>query len=157
MYQMVDEWTVVSTNERQLYKKQGDTVTVFPDARIGETSVPDYVYDLWMPLLGIEAIGVYAVYLRLMRDGVVKGIAQADIARACRVGNRRLAIINQTLERCEFIAVSKPTRADRVRHFTTEITVNEAPYQISQATINAFYANEKSYQPLPQMGLKVTR
>lgn len=111
--------------------------------------MPNYVYDLWMPLLGIEAIGVYAVYLRLMRDSVVKGIAQSDIARACRVGNRRLAIINQTLEQCGFITISKPTRADRVRHFTTEITVREAPRQISPAAMSAFYTNEKNaYQPL---------
>jgi hypothetical protein len=146
------------TTVRRLYQQRDGVTSVVPEARMGEVRVPNYVYDLWMPLLGVEAIGVYAVYLRLMRGRVVKGIAQADIARACRVGNRRLAIINQTLEQCGFIAVSKPTGADRVQHFTTEITVNEAPCQISQATINTFYTNEKStYQPLPQMGLKVTR
>jgi len=113
----------------------------------GEVRIPNYVYDLWLPLLGTDAIAVYAVYCRLEREDVVKAITLDTLAKCCRVGKATLYKVNKKLEDCGFISVKSPTGNARAHHHTTEITVNDPPQEISQAMIEK-YQSESGYEPL---------
>ena len=107
------------------------------ERRPGEVRIPNYVYDLWLPLLGATAIGVYAVYARLERQGVTKGKSLRELAASCRVGDRKLGIINAALAECGFIRLKKPEGHTRQMHYTTEITVLDPPDFISKETVKS--------------------
>jgi hypothetical protein len=106
------------------------------ERRPGEVRIPNYVYDLWMPLLGIEAIGVYAVYCRLEREGTVKAMTQQRLAQEMRIGVAKLTKINDLLQRYGFIKVHKPEGHEKLMHYTTEITICDPPRTICKATID---------------------
>lgn len=118
--------------------------------RPGEVRIPNYVYDLWMPLLGAEAIGVYAVYCRLEMHGDVKKITLAKIAQACRIGTRKLAEINDKLRKCGFIEMFKPSGSERLKHYTTRIVIKDAPASVSAELINEFKTEKGGYTPLTE-------
>jgi hypothetical protein len=131
---------------RKLYRKTEQGGIRFTSQRMGHVRIPNYVYDLWLPLLGAKAIGVYGVYCRLEREGTVKAISQADIARACRIGKAALDSINEALVECGFIIMDKPDGHRRLMHWTTEITVLDPPTQISAELIERY--GTESYQAL---------
>lgn len=106
--------------------------------RVGHVRVPNYVYDLWMPLLGVRTIGVYSVYCRLEREGTVKALSQGKLAAALRVSPNTLASINADLEECGFIEVRKPEGHERLMHWTTEITVLDPPQVVPPELIRKY-------------------
>jgi hypothetical protein len=117
------------------------------ERRVGDVRIPNYIYDLWMPLIGSDAIGVYAVFCRLERSGGIKGITMQDIANACRIGKAKLAKLMKILEECEFIETKKPTGQARLWHYTTEITVKDPAQEISKEIIEE-YQPSRGYEPL---------
>jgi hypothetical protein len=117
------------------------------ERRIGDVRIPNYIYDLWMPLIGSDAIGVYAVFCRLERSGGIKGITMQDIANACRIGKAKLTRLMKILEGCEFIETKKPTGQARLWHYTTEITVKDPAQEISKEVIEA-HQPTRGYEPL---------
>jgi len=121
---------------KKLYEKSQSGNFRFKTTRkIGDVRIPNYVYDLWMPLVGATAIGVYGTYCRLEREGSVKAITMADLAKACRIGTDKLRTINETLEECGFVSITKPEGAARLMHFTTEITTHNPPFVIPKKLI----------------------
>jgi hypothetical protein len=133
---------------KKLYKADAQGGIGFQsDRKPGEVRVPNYVYDLWMPLLGITDIGVYAVYCRLEMEGVVKKITLDDIAKACRMSKTTLYKINARLMDCGFITIKKPEGHDRAIHMTTEITVHDPPQEVSPDLIKK-YQPASGYTPL---------
>lgn len=114
--------------------------------KAGEVRIPNYVYDIWMPLLGIQVIGVYAVYCRLEREHTVKSMSQNRLAKMMRVGTHALRKANALLEKCGFINVRQPQGHERQMHFTTEITVLDPPNSVSAALIDEL--SEGKYEPL---------
>ena len=110
-------------------------VILHTERRIGDVRIPNYVYDMWLPLLGAVTIGVYGMYCRLERGGAVKGITLKKIARKCRLGKAKLEKINGTLEECGFVSIRKPEGFNRLRHYTTEITVLDPPQEIRKELI----------------------
>jgi len=117
------------------------------ERRPGDVRIPNYVFDIWMPLLGAVAIGVYGTYCRLEMGGAVKKITLASLAKACRIGVERLGKINAQLEECGFIRVNKPTGTARLMHWTTEIVVLDPPTDISQELLHK-YAAPSGYEVL---------
>ena len=107
------------------------------ERRIGDVRIPNYVYDMWLPLLGAVTIGVYGVYCRLERDGAVKRITLKKIAQKCRLGTARLEKINDTLKECGFVSIRKPEGFNQLRHYTTEITVLDPPQKVGKELIDA--------------------
>ena len=132
---------------RKLYTRTERGVTFSSARRPGEVRIPNYVYDLWLPLLGAEAIGVYAVYCRLEREGAVKRISLRNLARACRVGTDKLKRINALLERCGFIRITRPTGKMRLMHWTTKITVLDPPRHVPSELAEEL-APPSGYDPL---------
>lgn len=117
---------------RKFYFEQEDKGIIFrTNRKIGDVRIPNYVYDIWMPVIGSDAIGVYGVYCRLEMNGSVKKISQRTLAKACRIGVNKLNKINGLLELCGFIEIDKPTGHKRLMHFTTEIAVNDPPQAVS--------------------------
>lgn len=119
----------------------------FISYRMGQVRIPNYVYDMWLPLLGATAIGVYSMYCRLEREDVVKAITQARIAKMCRIGTRKLEEINEMLEDCRFISVTKPEGHKRLMHWTTEIEIFEAPERVPPEMVEK-YAPPSGYECL---------
>ena len=112
----------------------------------GEVRIPNYVYDIWMPLLGVQVVGVYAVYCRLEREHAVKGMNQNRLAKMLRIGTHALRKANALLEKCGFVTIRQPQGHERQMHFTTEITVLDPPDEVSSALIAELSAGD--YEPL---------
>lgn len=133
---------------RTLYVPNDDGGISFrSERRPGEVRVPNYVYDIWMPLIGAEALGVYSIYCRLEMDGGVRKMTQLDIATACRIGKTKLAEINAMLVKCDFIKINKPKGVQKVMHWTQEIVVYDPPKEISGNLITEFQ-HPQGYKPL---------
>jgi len=135
---------------KKLYQWDNEGGIVFASERKPWTvCIPIFVYDIWLPLLGVEAIGVYSVYCRLEMAGEVKKITQSKLAQACRIGTRRLALINEMLADCGFIEIEKPQGYDRLKHFTTRVILKDPPQTIAQDLIQKYHTLDKSdYEPL---------
>lgn len=123
-----------------LYHRHDDGTVhlVNTDQHTGENRIPNYVWDLWLPLLGAEAIGVYSFYCRLKRNGKVKGVSLKKIAKACQIGTKKLNQINTDLETCGFISTSKPDGHARLMHWTTEIDIHPVPTVVQSGHIEKF-------------------
>lgn len=123
---------------QKLYQETQEGSIKFISHRKGEVRIPNYVYDLWLPLIGATAIGVYSVYCRLERENVVKAMSKRRIAKLCRIGTKRLDAINDMLEDCGFITITEPTGFERLMHWTTEIAVYDAPDVVSKTLIEKY-------------------
>ena len=131
---------------QKLYQKDDQGIR-FISYRKGEVRIPNYVYDLWFPLLGATAIGVYSMYCRLEREDVVKAMTQRRIAKMCRIGTDKLEKINDMLETCGFVKITKPEGHKKLMHWTTEIEIYDPPTEINQHLISE-YSHPSGYEPL---------
>lgn len=104
-------------------------------------SVPAYVYDIWQPLLGVTAIGVYTTYTRLGYERQVFGQGLRELAAAMRIGPNRLQNANEVLAECGFIAIDVPQGHQRKMHYTTKITVLEAPRVVPANILKKYVIN----------------
>jgi DnaD/phage-associated family protein len=133
---------------KKLYtESESGGIRVISGRKIGEVRIPNYVYDLWLPLIGGDALTVYGVYCRLERGKTVRAITMRDIAKACRIGDKKLTEINAMLSACGFVVVRKPIGKARANHFTTEITTLNPPQQIAACLIEK-YQIKSGYEPL---------
>jgi hypothetical protein len=105
-------------------------ICVHTERKIGDVRIDNYVYDLWLPLIGATALGVYSVYCRLERSGTVYGMTLDELAKACRISKKTLIDINRCLSECGFIRTSAPQGQSRLLHYTTEIVVLDPPREI---------------------------
>lgn len=117
------------------------------DRRVGDVRIPNYVYDLWLPILGLDGLGVYALYCRLERSETVKGLSLGQIARYCRIGKTTLVAIHAMLESYGFLTIQRPEGMDRFNHRQLVIRVHEAPDEVPAEVISAHFPDQ-SYQPL---------
>lgn len=132
----------------KFYAETSSGDTIFrTERKVGEVRIPNYVYDIWMPIIGAVGMGVYGTYCRLERGDKVKGLNQNKIAKLCRIGTRKLAGINDMLVECGFIRIKKPKKAERLMHYTTEITTLDPPHKVSKG-IKDKYAPESGYEVL---------
>lgn len=123
------------------YTQEADGTIRFTSARkSGEVRIPNYVVDLYLPVLGAQTLGLYVLYCRLEREGSVKGITGKRIASLCRMGLTSRDAANKVLQELGFVEVKPPRGKDRLRHFTTEIVVLDPPNRISKAQMEKFAA-----------------
>lgn len=115
--------------------------------RPGEVRIPNYIYDMWMPLVGSDAIGVYSVYCRLERKGTVKAMSMKTLAQRCRIGIKKLEKINAALVECGFVTITKPKGYKRLMHWTTEVEILDPPKEVTQVLIDK-YAPPSGYKIL---------
>ncbi len=116
------------------------------ERKAGYVQIPNYVCDMWTPILGVAALGVYVNYARLEREGSVKAITLDDLAAAFRVGKKTLMDINDKLADCGFIRVDRPTGHKRLMHWTTNIAVLDPPQEVSAQLIEKY--GPKRYEVL---------
>lgn len=129
------------------YLRTASGAIAFRGERAGEVRIPNYVYDLWLPLLGTSAIGLYATYVRLARNRRIYGLSVGDIAKSCRMSKTTVGKLNQELQDCGFIKVDAPQGQQKYRHYTIEITVYDAPREVPP-DIMRDYQHPQGYQPL---------
>lgn len=103
-----------------------------------EIRVDNWIYDLWMPLLGATVMGVYTLYCRLDSGDRIWGMTLDDISKICRIGKKTLMDVNAVLEECKFITIKRPSGVNRLKHFTTEIQVMTPPKAISPEVIEKY-------------------
>lgn len=138
---------------KKLYTKDDNGIRIETDRKIGDVRIPNYVFDLWMPLLGAEVIGVYATYCRLEHEQTIKGLKMDDIARACRIGKTKLLDINKKLAQLGFVTVEIPKGKERLMHYTTVLTVHDPPTSIDEQAIKD-HGHPKGYKPLAHWLIK---
>ena len=124
--------------QKLYYTTDAGDISFKTERKVGDVRVPNYVYDLWLPVLGAVAVGVYGMYCRLERERVVKAMTQKRIAKMCRIGTSRLQAINEMLEECGFIRIKKPEGATRLMHWTLEITVLDPPQEVGKEIIEKY-------------------
>lgn len=113
----------------------------------GFIQTPNYIVDLWLPIIGHKAFTVYSTYCRLARDHEVKAIPQKTLANALRMGTGSLSAANKTLEECGFIKVIPPSKYQKSMHWTNCIKIYDPPVEVS-AEIVEKYAHPQGYMPL---------
>ncbi len=107
------------------------------ERRIGEVRVPNYVYDLWLPVLGMDAVALYSVYCRMERNDTIRGMNQKTLAGLCRIGTDKLNKLNADLEACGFIRIERPAGAARLAHHCTTVVVLDPPKEVPAQAIAA--------------------
>lgn len=134
-----------------IYQENDDGSIEFKsERRSWNVDIPAYVYDIWLPLLGSDAVGVYGVYCRLERAGKVNGMTLRKLAEKCRIGWKKLTDINDMLTDCRFIRVEKPQGLNKRTHKSTVFTVLDPPMKVESWHI-AMYGSKGlnwEYEPL---------
>ena len=115
--------------------------------RPGDVRIPNYVYDLWLPILGAQALGIYATYCRLEHPGQWKGLSMGRLARAFRVGTSTLTSANALLEDCGFIHIRRPEGIERLKHRSLVLTILDPPAEVPADTLKRL-AHPSGYEPL---------
>jgi DnaD/phage-associated family protein len=133
---------------KKLYFQTRDGGVEFrSEKKPGEVRTPNYVYDLWTPLLGATVIGIYDILCRLKRGSKLH-MSIAEMAKSCGVGKPVLNNALSLLAKCGFIEVAKPTtKAEFRKGVKTCITFLTAPQKVSKALIEEL-APDGDYQPL---------
>ncbi len=129
-----------------LYKQDADGVYFTSERRSGDVRIPNYVFDIWLPLLGAQCIGVYATYCRLEREGLVKGMSLNSLATICHMSKTTLSTFNNKLAKYGFIRATAPKGIKQLKHFTMEIVVLDPPTAVSAEAIQT--ERPKGYQVL---------
>ncbi len=91
--------------------------------------VPNYVVDLYSPIIGAVGLGILTTLYRLANNSQII-INLTKLARASRIGTRKLNEILDLLEECKVIAVKKAKGQNRLKHFRTEITLLDPPLKV---------------------------
>src|SRR3990172_5081414 len=116
---------------RKLYDMGEGGVQFISTQRPGFTPTPNYVIDMYLPLIGVRALGVYLVYSRLAMGGEVRKNSHEALARSMRLGERSLREINDALEACGLVTVRRPKGDERLRHYATTIEGHDPPRTIA--------------------------
>lgn len=124
------EYTTDGEKRRRYHVANDGTVEVNSESAKGHVRTPNFVFDLWLPVLGLTALGVYQTYLRLARNGVVSGYKQKDLARRLGISYNTLTKANGALVSHGFIHIEEVKGAGRLMHKTLSIKVLDAPTKI---------------------------
>ncbi len=88
--------------------------------------VPNYVIDLYLPIIGCRGLGVYTALVRRMGSRT-QTFNLEQLATTCRLGRHALNATLALLEELKFIRCIKPTGKDKIRHFCTVIEICSPP------------------------------
>jgi hypothetical protein len=119
-----------TAKQRRYHIAEDGTVEANYESAKGHVRTPNFVFDLWLPALGLTVIGVYQIYLRLARNGVVSGYKQKDLARRLRISYNTLTKANDTLVAHGFLQIEEVKGAGRLMHKTLSIKVLDAPTKV---------------------------
>lgn len=122
-------------------------IAVKSGRRAWGVDIPAYVYDLWMPLIGSDSIGVYGVLWRLAINGKTRKASLKKLATACRKGDKTLSAIFDLLKECGFIDIEKPESWQKLAKFTTTYIVLDPPKRVTPELIEK-YKHPSGYFPL---------
>jgi len=136
---------------RKLYTADDSgSISVIVGHNAWGVDIPAFVYDIWGPLIGVKAIGVYGTYCRLGVERIIYGRTVKELAAAMRISDNSLVKINALLVDCGFISIETPRGWQRKANWTTRITVLEPPRAISSELMEKYSKNgdTTTYRPL---------
>lgn len=114
-----------------------------------EVGVPPEVTDLFMPIVGAAAIGLYVAYCRIssLQNIPEKGVGSVRyMARACRMGKTTVAKATEKLVACGLLAIEKADSWERSRHITNHIAVLDPPMKPAKEVLE--HLGPKDYEPM---------
>lgn len=115
-------------------------------ASMGFVQLYWHLIDLWMPLLGTECIGVYSMLVRLGgKRGRTDGNTLKFLARACRIGDKKLREYCDILKEFGFIKMHTPTKEQRGSGYKTQFYILQPPERVTPLHIE--FAKQKGYVP----------
>ena len=91
---------------------------------------PNYVIDLYLPIIGFEGLGLLTTLYRVAINDVKAIAVLNELARAGRVGFRLLDKLLSLLDELEIVKVMKPQGENRGRHLKTIIELLDAPAKV---------------------------
>lgn len=132
---VVDRVTSPSPTHKQPSYQVGPTGIEIVDRRqlSHGAIVPNYVVDLYLPIIGYDGLGILTLLYRRANsnDRVMTNLDK--FARAGRLGFRRFSKLLDLLEELAIIAVQKPTGAARRLNHHTMITLLDPPTTVPEA------------------------
>jgi hypothetical protein len=91
--------------------------------------IPNYVVDLYLPIIDYVGLGILTSLYRLAREETII-LNLVKHAAAGRVGYRTLQRTFDVLEECRVLAVSKPVGRDKAVHKRTVIELLDPPLTV---------------------------
>jgi len=130
---------------RKLYDVSDGGIQFVSTRTPGFVQVPNYVIDMYLPLIGAQALGVYLAYCRLAMDHLVRKNSGDFLARSLRMSKHTLAVANEALEACGLVTVRVPVGHEILMHYSTTIEVHDSPRTIAPELIARYGLR---YEPL---------
>jgi hypothetical protein len=102
--------------------------------------VENFIVDLWMPIIGVDGLGLYTAYKRTSYNKANRIISrnQSELVDLFRIGKSKLNTLNSLLEDCGFIKVLKPKGKDKLSHKPTQIEIFDPPKDIDKNIIKKY-------------------
>lgn len=124
-----------------VYWELPDGTTEIIDGRdeLPFTPIPNYIYDLWYPILGAVRQGVYDPLVRLAGNRTAR-ISIREMAKHAQLGTERYSRTLQELQMLGFIEVKTPNEDERRRGKLTQIKVLTPPSRITPRMIEKIKA-----------------
>lgn len=119
------------TNKAYRRTEQGRVLVVDRRHLTNGAIVPNYVVDLYLPILGYEGLGVLTMLLRFVDRG--KHEMKLDMHKHARVGRVGFRTLEKHLDRlaaCQIITVTKPTGLARRFHHRTVVELLDPPTDV---------------------------
>ena len=91
--------------------------------------IPNYLVDLYLPIIGYVGIGVLTTLYRLANSRQAL-IHLSEFAKAGRLGFRTLKKILDKLVECRLIKYQKPEGGARWKHLRTVVQILDAPKKV---------------------------
>ncbi|MBU1626556.1 hypothetical protein KKB18_04230, partial [bacterium] len=78
---------------KKLYKKNilGGYEIIDKTSQQPFVMIENYIIDLWMPIIGVDALGLYTAYKRaIFKENKVIRRSQAELSKLLRIGKSKL-------------------------------------------------------------------
>lgn len=118
---------------------EGGGIVFVSERKMGDTRIPNYVIDMYMPLVGGDAFSLYNLYCRLERAGQVKGLNMTELGKAIHVSRNTISRLNDVLEAAGMIRMVKPSGREILMHYSTSIVLLDPPEIVTAETLSAVY------------------
>lgn len=118
---------------------EGGGIVFVSERKMGDTRIPNYVIDMYMPLVGGDAFSLYNLYCRLERAGQVKGLNMTELGKAIHVSRNTISRLNDVLEAAGMIRMVKPSGREILMHYSTSIVLLDPPETVTTETLSAVY------------------
>lgn len=114
------------------YKADGDGILIVDKRQLTKgTIVPNYVIDLYLPIIKYTGLGLLTTIYRLTTDDKSWNKLR-DYMKAGGIGYAKLDELLDLFVKLELLQVERPQGNDRIKHLRTTITLTDAPSRVPE-------------------------